>query len=315
MPSLTRLGRRQFLPALLLLCHLPVAQPAWADTATLTTLFGVLKDADGVTAAPDGALWIMVYDQNNDGVFPGGLLTNGSLTNPEAARVAFGGRTLAEGDLIEGDRIVHLDSSNSVGGGTPGTPHNFFTLDLTAEVLTPGLKWAFYWFPALSTSDTEVPPGDFTLPPARFHAIMAGPFDFAAWIDTFFPGESDQAKVGFGADPDHDGLSNGVEAILASAPDISNPGLSGSSAGPETLVVSSHRSKQVPSDVSAVWQWSIDLANWHLSGESEGAISVTISHLVTDSSHPEYDIVQTTAAGSGGTVPVLFCRLIAIRSP
>ena len=156
MPTQTEPARRVLLALLLLLFLLLAGARIAADTATVTTLFGVLREPDGTTAVADGALWIIVYDQNDDGVFPGRLATDGSLSDTEAARDAFGGRTLAKGDLIGGDRIIHLESSNSTGGGSPGTPQNFIMLDLSGDNLVPGRKWAIYWFPDLTKNNTTV---------------------------------------------------------------------------------------------------------------------------------------------------------------
>lgn len=343
--------------AVLAMCPAFMAQPAWGMTATVEILFGVLKDAGGANPVSDGALWITVYDQNNDGVFPGGLATNGTLSDPAAARAAFGGRTLAAGDLIEGDRIIRFGPIDTTANG-PGIHQSVVQpnpLNLTTEDLVPGRKWAFYWFPDLTTANTSVPTGGFevgginevanndplgvgqgpmtipsggvwtiavydstlngTLPPSRFHAITAAPYDYQAWINGYYPGESDPAKIGFTADPDCDGLENGVEAILASAPDAPSTGISLVSAGAGSVVVSSHSSKAIPSDITAVWQWSTNLNDWRLSGESEGPLTVAISHLITDGSHPDYDVIETTVAASSGGAPKLFCRLGAVQSP
>jgi autotransporter-associated beta strand protein len=43
---------------------------------------------------------------------------------------------------------------------------------------------------------------------------------YASWIDGFFQGETNPLIIGGGADPDHDGISNGVEMVIGGNPEI-----------------------------------------------------------------------------------------------
>ncbi len=45
---------------------------------------------------------------------------------------------------------------------------------------------------------------------------------YSAWIDGFYPAETDPAVIGLDADPDHDGSANGIEFLLGTAPDLSD---------------------------------------------------------------------------------------------
>ena len=41
---------------------------------------------------------------------------------------------------------------------------------------------------------------------------------YASWIDGFFPGETNPLIIGAGADPDHDGIANGMEMVIGGNP-------------------------------------------------------------------------------------------------
>jgi hypothetical protein len=43
---------------------------------------------------------------------------------------------------------------------------------------------------------------------------------YVSWIDGFFPGETNQAIIGAGADPDKDGIANGVEMVIGGNPKL-----------------------------------------------------------------------------------------------
>ena len=47
---------------------------------------------------------------------------------------------------------------------------------------------------------------------------LASAASYASWIDSFFPGETNPAIIGAGADPDNDGINNGVEMVIGGNP-------------------------------------------------------------------------------------------------
>jgi hypothetical protein len=152
---------------------------------------------------------------------------------------------------------------------------------------------------------------------AAFSAVLAGPpaDDFAAWIDGFFPNVQDPAIVGFTADPDRDGLTNGVEAALGTAPNATTSGLKAPAGPPGPLAFTATLAKDPPSDVSRAWQWSPNLTNWFASGASDGTTTVTFddSH-VLDGGNPDYNVVRVTASATGSSPGKLFGRLTASQS-
>jgi hypothetical protein len=323
-------------------------------TVTMQIMFGPLADPSGAPVQ-NGRLWIMVYDENNDGQFPGGLGTDASLTDPAAAYSAFAGKTLEVGTMIEGDRIFAMGEI-SASAEYPGLTQNSVPgLDIVGMNLEPGHKWAFYWFPGVPAASPEIPSTPFeiggineisdiptssnqgmtipadgayvaiyiyadslpesTLPSSRFQSVTAEePNDYAAWISGFFPGEFDPAIVGFDADPDADGLSNGVESILGTSPDAATPGLTApapSASG--ALVFTATLAKKLPDDVARAWEWSRDMVHWFADGAADGLTTVDFTESTIDASNPAFDRVEITAAATGMPLARLFVRLAASR--
>jgi len=322
-------------------------------TVTMQTMFGPLTKPSG-TPVENGRLWIMVYDENNDGQFPGGLGTDASLTDPGAAYAAFAGKTLEVGTIIEGDRIFAVGGIDDTSTGVPGLTQN-----LVAEIniddlnLQPGRKWAFYWFADIVSTSPQIPGRMFsiggineisrfspignqgmtipeeghtvtiaiyadslpdgTLPVSRFQSIAAEkPNDFASWIAGFFPEETDPAIIGFDADPDADGLDNGVESILGTPPNVPNSGLeSPAASAPGTLTFLATLAKNPPSNVQGFWEWSRDLEHWFESGAGDGTTVVTFTETIVDETDPVRKCIKITAESSGEPSPLLFARLAA----
>ena len=333
---------------------------AASGSVVINLEFGALRDSAGTVLASTPTLWAIVYDENGDGLLPGDLGTDDSLTPADAgsAFAAFAGATIETGTVIAGDRIIAAGTSDDPYGlGVASTALE--DLDLEAAGLTPGRNYAFFWFPGRTTATNQLPadepfqvgglneitnylnagdpaclgtqiPQDgwviYTgildptlggaIPTARLTAITAeeAADDFAAWIDGFFPGETDPAIVGFNADPDHDGVTNGTESALGTAPNARTSALTGPLASPGSLAFATTLAKDLPSDVTRAWQWSRNLVDWHADGASDGSITVSFDVQVTDDSDPLLDAVQVTATAAGGTPPRLFARLVATQA-
>ena len=353
-PTRPRTSSFRSLPALLAGTFWALPTLGWA-TVTMQIMFGPLADPSGAPVQ-NGRLWVMVYDENNDGQFPGGLGTDASLTDPAAAYSAFAGKTLEVGTMIEGDRIFAVGKMDDTSTGVPGLTQNLVDqIDVVGMNLESGRKWAFYWFPKLSPTAPQVPGQAFaigginevsrfsligtqgmtipndgdtvaiaiyadslpdgTLPVSRFQSVTAEkPNDFAAWIDGFFPGESDPAIVGFDADPDADGLSNGVESILGTSPATPNPGLENPAASISgTLTFLATTAKNPPSDVARAWEWSRDLEHWFDNGESDGFTVVKFTETIVDETNPVRNRIKITTESSGIQPSLLFVRLATFR--
>lgn len=108
---------------------------------------------DSVSAAvPNGTLWVMIADSDDNSSFAGGFNINSSLTNAVAAAAAFGGQSLSVGTVIGGDTIFAMGGFNSAAaGGIPGA--NVVSLTLASggvNGVATGRNFAIYWFPGLT---------------------------------------------------------------------------------------------------------------------------------------------------------------------
>ncbi|MCW1883626.1 hypothetical protein OKA04_02730 [Luteolibacter flavescens] len=146
-----------------------------------------------------------------------------------------------------------------------------------------------------------------------FPGVVPADDDYQAWIDGYEVG----GETGFDEDPDRDGLSNGIEHVLGSDPASPGQGLRdvlASAAGSFSFRHS--RSNALASDVSASYEWSTDLVNWHASGESsaEGVTATIAENVIVDNAAPDVDEVEVTVTVTGGSGAKIFARLKADRN-
>jgi hypothetical protein len=136
--------------------------------------------------------------------------------------------------------------------------------------------------------------------------------DYAAWIDGFFEGNMDPNTIGFGADPDFDGIANGIEALIGGNPNA--PGVFATTELTKTGNVFTFlypQDKSVPVGVTAAYEWSTDLANWQGTGESFGGVTMTLADELWDDGDTEVDIYQVIATVTAGTPTTVFVRVLA----
>ena len=130
---------------------------------------------------------------------------------------------------------------------------------------------------------------------------------FAAWISGFNVG----SQTGFTDDPDGDGLKNGVENFLGTAPDAANAGLTPLTRSGNTFIFSHPQSASEASDIAAVnYKWSTDLQTFHASGAPAGGITV---NLLPALHTPSAGITTVSATVTGAMPPGLFVRLEVTR--
>jgi hypothetical protein len=137
---------------------------------------------------------------------------------------------------------------------------------------------------------------------------------YALWIDGFFPGITDPLIIGFNADPDKDGIPNGVEALIGGNPN--SPGVFATTdliKEGNTFTFHYPQDKSVPFGVTASYEWSTDLANWQATGVPFGGVTVTLTDTGEpwDDTDPEVDIYEVTATVTQGTAAKLFVRVVA----
>ena len=138
--------------ATLLACTLVTLAPV-AATVTINGEFGPLQDSNGGILADTATLWAIIYDQNDDGVLPGGLGLNESLVAADSgiAYTAFVGQTLVEDLMIAGDRVIALGDFNAFETGGVAVPV-LAGVDLAARDLRQLRPYGFYWFPGSTAS-------------------------------------------------------------------------------------------------------------------------------------------------------------------
>jgi hypothetical protein len=194
-----------------------------------------------------------------------------------------------------------------------------FPLGLTLATLTGVIS---------GTLSTENPVGDYLILIERYNTLGesvsqsftltltpgAGPTNsFGSWIATY----QLSSLNGFGDDSDGDGLANGLENFLGSAPDSPNSGLTLISMPPGGLVFRHSRSNTPADDLEASYEWSANLSDWTPSGGTLSGTSVTLTPtVITDRAAPENDLVGVSATTSGTLPAKLFVRLKAtLASP
>jgi hypothetical protein len=136
---------------------------------------------------------------------------------------------------------------------------------------------------------------------------------YSIWIDTYFSGNMDPNTIGFDKDPDFDGIPNGVEALIGGTPN--SPGVFATT----ELVKSGNvftfvypQARNVPSGVTAAYEWSADLLSWHTTGQSDGVNTVTLADGLYDDDNVSPTVTyQVTATVTVGTPVKLFVRVIA----
>jgi hypothetical protein len=128
---------------------------------------------------------------------------------------------------------------------------------------------------------------------------------FADWINSF---SGLNGLTAFGDDADFDGLDNGLENFLGTAPNVGNAGLTAGTLSGNVFTFTHPQNATPASDVSApVYTWSTDLVNWNASNASSGGITVV---LAPDTDNPVAGTTTVTATVTVGTVPAkLFVRL------
>ncbi|MES2657211.1 MAG: S8 family serine peptidase [Verrucomicrobiota bacterium] len=166
------------------------------------------------------------------------------------------------------------------------------------------------------------PPGDYLIVIERYNTLgetvsqsytltlSAGASDtYAAWISGY-----PDTPTGLSDDSDHDGLPNGIENILGTAPNVATPGLTQVSATGNTLVFQHTRSNTIAGDLTASYEWSSNLQTWNASGATDGDTTVTLATAtLTDTIAPANDLIEVTATITGTPEPQIFVRLTAVK--
>lgn len=213
-------------------------------------------------------------------------------------------------------KLALVNSTTPLSGSSPlgalglrdfvgyGTANAYETAAAPAPSTTTAIFRAGY-----GTIDSGNNAADFTAAAAapRNSAAAAAP-SFATWFATYPVG----GLTGFTDDPDRDGIPNGVENLLGTAPDSSSPGLSQIAATAAGLTFQHTRSNSPSAGLTSSYEWSTDLQTWHPAAASADGLSVVIADaILIDRSAPLNDLIQVTATITAGTAPQLHVRLKA----
>lgn len=219
-------------------------------------------------------------------------ITADNLTKSTGTILTLGaGQTAFSSSGLVGVETIGTVTLTASGGTAAGDPTGIYTL--TPSDATGGTF-------AASNYDLNYIDGTLT--------VTGSTFD--DWLGSYDVG----TLTGLNDDADLDGLPNGIENILGTLPDVYNPGLVQVSATASTLVFRHTRTNTPASDLTASYEWSLDLVNWHPSTGNSGTTTVTIeAATVTDTVAPDNDLVEVTASITGTPVIQLYVRLKATQ--
>jgi hypothetical protein len=148
------------------------------------------------------------------------------------------------------------------------------------------------------------------LPRAQADVLSLGS-GYDLWIDGYYEGETNPLIIGFEADPDHDGVPNGVEALIGGDPSVAGVfAATDFIKSGNTFIFYYPQGKDIPVGVTADYEWSSDLATWNASGVSSGGLTVTLGDELWDDSG-DFAIQQVTATVTVGTATKIFVRVVA----
>jgi hypothetical protein len=179
-------------------------------------------------------------------------------------------------------------------GGVPGTGDTFLYFAPPAgETITGfGVKW-------LSETGGTLADGQRRPILDDLGFVLAPDHTYASWIDGFFPGVTDAAIVGFDADPDHDGVRNGVENFFGTAPDAWSPGIVSGTVNPaQGTFTFIHPEGVLADDLAAAYQWSKDLQTFHPNLASDAGGTTVGFTVQPDTPQPGTTTVTATVTGT-----------------
>lgn len=135
----------------------------------------------------------------------------------------------------------------------------------------------------------------------------SGGNDYATWIAGF----SEVGTLnGFADDADGDGSANGLENFFGTDPSVASDGLMAMAVSGNTFTFSHPQSETPADDITAIYQWSSDLENFHAAGEDvNGTVISFTPGTVTDG------MVSVTATVAGPVPSRLFVNIKVTQTP
>ena len=252
-------------------------------------------------------------DATSDLKVIGTIWNNGNVTKNGGGRMEIsapqgytGTTTVIGGSLILGDGTNNIGLSDSedvvVESGATlqlnylvGNSDSIDELSLGGVLQSPGVYGA-----ATYSGVTITGTGTLT--------VLNGPITdpFLAWIDTFFPGETDPLIIGATADPDNDGIENLVEYVLKNGdPDASSTGILPTLDASGANLVFTYLRRTDATGTTQTFQYGNNLSGWtDVPVIDGGIVSIT---------SPEAGIEQVVITVAKGVETKLFGRLQVVK--
>jgi hypothetical protein len=228
-------------------------------------------------------------------------LASGSTASPITVNsVASLGFTL--GSSVTSSSTVTFDGGSSVKiTGTPVAATSYTLLTTTATITgTPVLN------PAIPGFQLQVENGN------TLKLIPAGGSGYAAWIDGFYPGVVNPLIVGVDADPDGDGVKNGIENFFGTNPTSFSGGVVEGAVTSNTFTFTHPQNSTPASDLTAAYRWSKDLTAFSASGATDGAgTTVTFTRQLNT---PVNGTTTVTATVTGTATTRVFVQVKVTRN-
>ncbi|WP_193212846.1 DUF5011 domain-containing protein [Luteolibacter marinus] len=134
------------------------------------------------------------------------------------------------------------------------------------------------------------------------------PYD--QWIQAWFPAETDPAIIGIDADPNHDGISNGLAFLTALSPVSSSPEALGViTVSGNTTTISFRRSDRGLS-LKPTYEVSFDLSTWLDPATAGSGVQITIHDDAYGTDFEGYGIDEVLIEADTTLVPKLFARQV-----
>jgi autotransporter-associated beta strand protein len=221
-------------------------RPAAASATYLGGLTNAFIKAGGARIdTTNGSITIaqsLLADSTSGGLTKDGINTltlTGTNTYTGSTEVKAGSLILADNAQLKFVIGATSGTSNFVTGAGTITIDGDFNIDTTltdASALTAG-SWTLVnaatltetfsdsftilggeWSEAANVWTNTVGSKKYTFTEATGILTLGAPASYASWIDGFFPGETNPLIIGAAADPDKDGIANGVEMVIGGNP-------------------------------------------------------------------------------------------------